>query len=442
MKQSAFGTGPVRQCAAVFAVALCMGSMSAAAKDVVIHAGHLIDGVATAPVDKVSILIHDDRITGVQRGFVNPNGAEVIDLSSATVLPGLIECHDHISSVGDRSPLGRFVDTEGDAVINAVVNARIELGWGFTTVRDVGSGEFEGPALRRAIAANKVIGPRLWTAMEPLSVTGGHSDKLNGLRPGLIMPDRESSIVEGPESARERVREHRRNGATVIKIMPSGGVASIGDDPNAMTMTDEEMKAAISAAHELGLKVAAHAHGKKAIDHVILAGVDSVEHGTYSDAESYKLMKEHGTFLVPTLLVADEIYQTAVHHPERLPPTVADKAIAVTPTMIGNAQRAYKAGVKIAFGTDQSASSSRKKAEEFALLVKAGLTPMDAIFAATRNAAELIGVPRDIGSVQAGRYADIIAVKGDPLADITELQRVEFVMKGGEVYKSDGKMVR
>jgi len=442
MKQSAFGTGPVRQCAAVFAVALCMGSMSAAAKDVVIHAGHLIDGVATAPVDKVSILIHDDRITGVQRGFVNPNGAEVIDLSSATVLPGLIECHDHISSVGDRSPLGRFVDTEGDAVINAVVNARIELGWGFTTVRDVGSGEFEGPALRRAIAANKVIGPRLWTAMEPLSVTGGHSDKLNGLRPGLIMPDRESSIVEGPESARERAREHRRNGATVIKIMPSGGVASIGDDPNAMTMTDEEMKAAISAAHELGLKVAAHAHGKKAIDHVILAGVDSVEHGTYSDAESYKLMKEHGTFLVPTLLVADEIYQTAVHHPERLPPTVADKAIAVTPTMIGNAQRAYKAGVKIAFGTDQSASSSRKKAEEFALLVKAGLTPMDAIFAATRNAAELIGVPRDIGSVQAGRYADIIAVKGDPLADITELQRVEFVMKGGEVYKSDGKMVR
>src|SRR6185437_4237773 len=332
MKQSAFGTGPVRQCAAVFAVALCMGSMSAAAKDVVIHAGHLIDGVATAPVDKVSILIHDDRITGVQRGFVNPNGAEVIDLSSATVLPGLIECHDHISSVGDRSPLGRFVDTEGDAVINAVVNARIELGWGFTTVRDVGSGEFEGPALRRAIAANKVIGPRLWTAMEPLSVTGGHSDKLDGLRPGLIMPDRESSIVEGPESAREMVREHRRNGATVIKIMPSGGVASIGDDPNAMTMTDEEMKAAISAAHELGLKVAAHAHGKKAIDHVILAGVDSVEHGTYSDAESYKLMKEHGTFLVPTLLVADEIYQTAVHHPERLPPTVADKAIAVTPT--------------------------------------------------------------------------------------------------------------
>ena len=224
--------------------------------------------------------------------------------------------------------------------------------------------------------------------------------------------------------------------------MPSGGVASIGDDPNHMTMTDAEMKAAIDTAHELGLKVAAHAHGKQAIDHAILAGVDSIEHGTYSDAESYKLMKEHGTFLVPTLLVADAIYQNAVKHPETLPPTVADKAIAVTPTMIGNAGRAYKAGVKIAFGTDQGASSDRNKAEEFALLVKAGLTPMDAIFTATRNAAELIGTPQDIGSVQAGRYADIVAVDGDPLADITVLQHVEFVMKGGEVLKTGGKLTR
>jgi imidazolonepropionase-like amidohydrolase len=200
-------------------------------------------------------------------------------------------------------------------------------------------------------------------------------------------------------------------------------VASIGDDPNALTMTDEEMTAIISTAHELGLKVAAHAHGKKAIDRAVIDGVDSIEHGTYADTESYKLMKEHGTFLTPTLLVADEIYQTALHHPERLPPTVADKALAVTPTMLGNAGRAYRAGVKISFGTDQSASSSRKKAEEFALLVKAGLPPMEAIFTATRNAAQLIGAPQDIGSIQPGRYADIIAVSGNPLSDITELQR-------------------
>ena len=427
---------------AALLVAGALGAGPACAKDVVIHAGHLIDGVAARPVDQVSILIHDDRITAVQKGFVTPAGAEVIDLSRATVLPGLIECHDHISSSDDRSPAQRFFSTEGDAVIGAVVNARIELGWGFTTVRDLGSGLYEGPALRRAIEAGKVIGPRLWTAMEPLSPIGGHSDNENGLRPGLEMPDSASSIVSGPESAADQVRLHRRRGATVIKIMPSGGVGSIGDDPKVMTMTDAEMKAAIDTAHNLHLKVAAHAHGKEAIDHVILAGVDSVEHGTYADAESYKLMKEHGTFLVPTLLVADQIYQTAVKHPERLPPSVPEKAIAVTPVMIGNAGRAYKAGVKIAFGTDQSASSERLKGEEFALLVKAGLPPMEAIYAATRNAAQLIGTPNDIGSVQAGRYADIIAVDGDPLGDITELQRVQFVMKGGEVFKAGGKMLR
>jgi imidazolonepropionase-like amidohydrolase len=323
-----------------------------------------------------------------------------------------------------------------------MANARREVELGFTTVRDLGSGALTAPALIRAINAKQIVGPRLWTAMQALAPTGGHSDRLNGLNPAISFEGRDEAIIDGADDARIKVRQHRRDGATVIKIMPSGGVGSIGDDPNHMTMTDEEMKAAIDTAHELGLKVAAHAHGKKAIDHVIMAGVDSVEHGTYADAESYKLMKEHGTFLVPTLLVADAIYQTAIKTPELLPPTVADKAIAVTPIMIGNAGRAYKAGVKIAFGTDQGATSNRNKAEEFALLVKAGLPPMEAIFAATRNAAELIGTPEDIGSVQKGRYADIVAVKGDPIADITVLQRVDFVMKGGETLKQAGKMLR
>ena len=414
----------------------------AAARDVVIHAGTLIDGVSATPKKQVSILIKDDRITGVQSGFVTPAGAEVIDLSQATVLPGFIETHDHISSSGDRRPLNRFTQTEGDAVISAMLNARREIELGFTTVRDVGSGPLTAPALIRGINSGKIVGPRLWTALEALGPTGGHSDRANGMRPDISFEGRDAAIMDGPEDAKIRVREHRRRGATVIKIMPSGGVASIGDDPHHMTMTDDEMKSAIDTAHELGMKVAAHAHGKKAIDHVILAGVDSIEHGTYADAESYRLMKAHGTFLVPTLLVADAIYQTAVNTPELLPPTVAEKAIAVTPTMIGNAGRAYRAGVKIAFGTDQGATSNRNKAEEFALLVKAGLPPMEAIFTATRNAAELIGTPEDIGSVQTGRFADIVAVKGDPLADITELQRVTFVMKGGEVLKKDGAMLR
>ena len=413
-----------------------------AARDLVIHAGTLIDGVSPTPRRQVSILIHDDRITAVQPGFVRPAGAEVIDLSGQTVLPGFIECHDHISSSGDRRPMNRFTQSEGDAVIAATLNARREIELGFTTVRDMGSGPLTAPALVRAIDSGQIVGPRLWSAMQPLGPTGGHSDRANGMRPDIAFAGREESIVDGPVDARTKVREHRRNGATVIKIMPSGGVASIGDDPNHMTMSDDEMQAVVETAHELGLKVAAHAHGKKAIDHAIAAGVDSIEHGTYSDAETYKLMKQHGTFLVPTLLVADAIYQTAVNTPELLPPTVADKAKAVTPTMLGNARNAYRAGVKIAFGTDQGATSNRNKAEEFALLVKAGLPPMEAIFTATRNAAELIGNPQDIGSVQAGRYADIVAVDGDPLADITLLQKMQFVMKGGDVMKQGGRMIR
>lgn len=417
-------------------------AVPASARDVVIHAGSMIDGISRTPRKQVSILVKDDRIVEIRDGFVTPAGVEVIDLSGKTVLPGFIECHDHISSSSDRKPMNRFTQTEGDAVIAATLNARREVEMGFTTVRDLGSGPLTGPAMVRAIESGKIIGPRLWSSMQALGPTGGHSDRANGMRPDISFEGRESSIIDGPLDAVIRVRQHQRNGAKVIKIMPSGGVTSIGDDPHHMTMTPEEMRAVVATAHELGLKVAAHAHGKKAIDQAVLSGVNSIDHGTYADAESYRLMKEHGTFLVPTLLVADAIYQQARTAPDTLPPTVADKAIAVTPTMIGNAGRAFKAGVKLAFGTDQGATSDRMKAEEFALLVKAGLPPMDAIFTATRNAAELIGAPEDIGSLQKGRYADIIAVDGDPLADITELQRVQFVMKGGEVVKVGGKMLR
>ncbi|WP_275227282.1 metal-dependent hydrolase family protein [Novosphingobium album (ex Liu et al. 2023)] len=423
-------------------MASILGAGTACAKDFVIHAGKLIDGVSATPRTNVSIIVKDDRITGVQSGFVTPAGAEVIDLSGETVLPGFIDMHDHPSSNGDRRPLNRFVQTEGDAVIAAVGSARREVETGFTTVRDAGSGPLTLPAVNRAIAAGSIVGPRYWPALEPLGPTGGHGDRLNGLRPDISIAGRDAGIVDSPEEGRMKVREHHRRGAKVIKIMPSGGVGSIGDDPNHMTMTYDEMKAIVDAAHELGMKVLAHAHGKKAIDTAVKAGVDSIDHGTYSDAESYKLMKEHGTFLVPTLLVADAIYQNAVKSPETLPPTVAEKAIAVTPTMIGNAGRAYKAGVKIALGTDQGALSGRNKAEEFALLVKAGLPPIEAIFTGTRNAAELLGDSENVGSVQTGRFADIVAVKGDPLADITVLQQVDFVMKNGEVLKQNGTMLR
>lgn len=223
--------------------------------------------------------------------------------------------------------------------------------------------------------------------------------------------------------------------------MPSGGVLSVNDDPNRKLIADDEIKAVIDTAHTLGLKVAAHAHGKAAIDAAVRLGVDSIEHGSFADAESYKLMKEHGTYLVPTLLIAHAVYEVAKTHPEQLNPSSAGKALAVAPRIQKNLHDAYLSGVTIAFGTDQGLVPHGQNAKEFALMVQAGMAPMDGIIAATGSAADLIGDPEDIGSVQPGRYADLVAVDGDPLTDITLLQRVQFVMKGGAIYKQNGQIV-
>jgi len=229
----------------------------------------------------------------------------------------------------------------------------------------------------------------------------------------------------------------RRDGVDLIKIMPSGGVLSIGDNPDAQLMTNDEITAVVETAHALGIKVAAHVHGKTAIHRAVVLGVDSIEHGSFADAESYKLMKAHGTYLVPTLLVGDTAIRIATAHPEQLNPSSAAKALKVGPVLVKNLGDAYRAGVKIAFGTDQSLAPHGDNGKEFALMIKAGMTPIDAIHAATAAGADLIGDSADIGSVQTGRYADIIAV-----ADITELERVQFVMKGGVVYKAGGTPTR
>jgi imidazolonepropionase-like amidohydrolase len=411
------------------------------AKDQVIHAGRLIDGVSKTPREHVSIVIHDDRITGVENGFVTPAGVEVIDLSSATVLPGLIDCHDHVTMQADGgNPVAEAVTrTALDDVLEATLYARRTLEAGFTSIRNVSAFGGTDIALKRAINKGFVVGPRMWVSGQALSPTGGHGDPSNGLDPDLSHPHWGDMVVDGPFEARKAVRLLRKNGADLVKIMPSGGVLSIGDNPEEQLMDDDEIAAVVAEAHELGMKVAAHAHGKKAIDSAVRLGVDSIEHGSYADAQSYASMKQHGTYLVPTLLVAATVSQLARTHPEQLPPSSAAKALQVAPRTLQNLHGAYAAGVKIAFGTDESFAPHGQNAREFALMVKAGMSPMDAIIAATGNAADLIGDPQDVGSVQAGRYADIVAVSGDPLKDITELERVQFVMKGGVTYKVNGK---
>lgn len=418
-----------------------VGSLSpAVAADYVIYAGTLLDGAGDRPKHEVSIAVHDDRILSVKPGYIQAtNGQTVIDLKAYTVLPGLIDTHVHITSgLPKGDPVAyRLTHKSLDVALASIPSARATLLAGFTTIRNLGAPAGTDVALKRAIEEGSIIGPRMWVSMEPLGPTGGHSDPSNGLA-GLTSDDWGGAVVDGADEVIKEVRRHHKLGADLIKIMPSGGVTTIGDDPNNQTMTVAEMAAAVSAAHALGMKVAAHAHGKLAIDAAVTAGVDSIEHGSFADAASLRNMKAHGTYLVPTLLVAYSATEMARTHPERMNPSAAKKALEVSPHTIALLGEAYRAGVKIAFGTDTSGLSEHgENAREFALLVKAGMTPAAAIAAATRNAADLLGASTMIGAAEPGFFADLIAVKGDPLTDITELERIRFVMKGGVVYKSE-----
>jgi imidazolonepropionase-like amidohydrolase len=403
----------------------------------VIYAAHMLDGVSKSTQGPVTVTISGGRIKSVESGTHDAPGAEVIDLGDATLLPGLIDVHKHMGppNTGMNVFENRLTLSKIESAIGATAMARKLLEEGFTTVRNMGSPDGIDLYLKRSIDRGWAVGPRIFVSLEPLSPSGGHGDFRNGIDPAWTDADWGSNVIDGPLDAMKQVREHKRRGADLIKIMPSGGVLSIGDDPKIQTMTNEEIKAAIDTAHNLGMKVAAHAHGKEAIDNAIRLGIDSIEHGTYADAESYRLFIQHGTYLVSTLLVGEQTYQTALDHPERLNPSSAQKAKEVVPHMKSMFVGAYKAGVKIAFGTDTSRGVN---AHEFTLMVGAGMSPADAIMTATHNAADLLGVSTDVGSIQPGRYADLIAVKGDPLQDITRMEHVDWVMKGGTVYKSNG----
>ncbi len=407
-----------------------------AAQKKVIHAGRLIDGTSTVIRERVSILIEGDRIADVQDGFLKPAGAEVIDLSRGTVMPGLIDSHTHITGEGTADAIVRAVTLSAvDAAVRSTVYARRTLEAGFTTIRNVGADGGADVALKKAINEGFVPGPRIWTARQTLSITGGHGDQ-GGLRHDLSpSPTWEQGIVDSPEEAAKAVRYQHKYGADLIKFTATGGVLSIGDSGDLQQFDDAEMKAIVTTAHMLGMKVAAHAHGKRGIEAAIRAGVDSIEHGTYLDAETIGVFKKHGAYLVPTVIAGKTVEEMA-KKPGALHPTVREKAAKIGPLMQAAFGRAWKGGVKIAFGTDSGVSVHGENAREFGYMVEAGMPAIEAILSATRNAADLLGAAGDIGSVQKGRFADVIAVDGDPTRDITEMQRVRFVMKGGVVYKN------
>jgi len=412
----------------------CLNSLWAEAvpvpKTVVIRAGRLLDVRTGKTLANQIIIIQDDKIASVGSGTQIPAGAQVIDLSSATVLPGLIDAHTHITMTTNfgYSRLGISIPREA---LNGARNARVTLDAGFTTIRNVGASGFTDVALRDAINAGDVPGPRMLVSGPALSITGGHCD--NNLL-SFESHVQNEGVADGVEAVQRKTREIIKYGADLIKICATGGVLSHGDNPQASQYTLEEMKAIVADAHRLGRKVAAHAHGAEGIRWASEAGVDSIEHGSYLDDAAIAVMKKNGTYLVPTLYLADWFLGNA----EKIgtPPELIAKGREVMPAARKNVARAFAAGVKVGFGTDAAVYPHGLNAHEFAVMVKLGLTPLQAIQAATINDADLLGWSDKIGTIEAGKWADIVAVEGDPLADVTTLERVKFVMKGGEVVKN------
>ena len=418
--------------------ALC-GSQFLFAQKTIVYCGKLIDPKSGQVLPEMSIVIDGNKIIDLQKGYLPAGqGDKLIDLKGLTVMPGLIDAHVHLElETSANSQLKEFTLNEADIAFQSTVYAKTTLMAGFTTVRDLG-GSGVNIALRNAIKKGTVVGPRMYTAGKIISSTGGHGDPTHGYRRGLTADVATTeTVADGKDACIRAVRQMYKEGADLIKITASGGVLSLEKDGTGPQFSEEEIRAIVETAKDYGMPVAAHAHGAEAMKRAIRAGVTSIEHGTLMDDETISLFKKYGTWYVPTIIAGKSVSDSASKHPTYFPPVIMGKAIAIGPIIQGTFGKAYKAGVKIAFGTDAGVYAHGKNWMEFVYMTEAGMPILEAIKCATINAAELIGVSDKVGSIEKGKFADIVAVEGDPTKDVHAMGNMKFVMKDGVVYKNE-----
>jgi imidazolonepropionase-like amidohydrolase len=402
-----------------------------------IHAGTVITAEGDQVLTQQTLVVDGDKITAIEAGFRQPaEGDQLIDLSRHTILPGLMDMHTHFSYQSSPTSYSEgFTLNEADVALRGATYAQKTLLSGFTTVRELGDSHHVSVALRKAIDAGHVKGPRIFTAGKSIATTGGHADPSNGVSyKRMGDPGPAEGVINGAEDARKAVRQRYKEGADLIKITATGGVLSVAKSGMNPQFRDDELKAIVETAKDYGFTVAVHAHGKEGMERAIKAGVTSIEHGTFMDDKTMALMKQYGTYFVPTISAGRYVADKA-KIPGYFPEMVRVKAAAIGPLIQQTFARAYKAGVKIAFGTDAGVGMHGDNWQEFVYMTEAGMPALTALQSATIESARLLGVADSLGSLKAGKIADIIAVPGNPLKDIQQMGKVSFVMKAGVIYK-------